>query len=193
MEHGNGRSAEYLCEEMLKAGIRIIQYREKYRPAHIQLEECRRLRLLTREYNACFIINDHAETAQIIDADGLHIGQDDLSVSDARDIVGPDRIIGLSTHSPEQGLKAVRDGADYIGAGPVFSTNTKTNVCAPVGIEYVKFAKENITIPWVAIGGIKQHNIQQVKNAGATCICLVTEITMADDIQSTIRSLKNFF
>lgn len=193
VEHGNGRSAAYQCEEMLKGGIKIIQYREKYRSKKVRFNECKTLRKLCTKYNACFIINDDIDIALAVKADGIHIGQDDIPIKEARKIVGNDIIIGLSTHNPEQGLNAVERNADYIGVGPVFKTQTKANVCSPVGLEYVEFVNKNISIPWVAIGGIKQHNMKQVINHGASCICLVTEIVAAENIQSTIKSLKDLF
>lgn len=190
VEHGAGRSAVYQCEEMLKAGIKIIQYREKYRSKKIRYNECLELRKLCLDYNACFIVNDDIDIALAVKADGIHIGQDDLPIEEARNIVGPDMIIGLSSHSPEQGLDAVRRGADYIGVGPVYATKTKANVCDPVGLDYVSFVSNNISIPWVAIGGIKTHNIDQVISQGASCICLVTEIVAAKDIQKCVKKLQ---
>jgi thiamine-phosphate pyrophosphorylase len=189
VEHGAGRLAEELCTAMLAGGIKIIQYREKYRSQKIRYKECVCLRRLTRAAGAIFIVNDDIAVAQAVDADGIHIGQDDMPIEEARKIVGEEKIIGLSTHSPAQGLDAVARGADYIGVGPVFTTQTKANVCAAVGLEYVRFVKENITIPWVAIGGIKEHNIVQVTSAGASCVCLVTEITAASDVTTTAKQL----
>ena len=189
VEHGAGRSAEELCAAMLAGGIRIVQYREKYRSQKIRFEECTLLRKMTKDAGALFIVNDDIAVAQAVDADGIHIGQDDIPIEEARRILGHDKVIGLSTHSPAQGLDAVKRGADYIGVGPVFATQTKANACAAVGLEYVRFVKEHIDIPWVAIGGIKEHNLDTVIAAGASCVCLVTEITSAADIIATTRRL----
>jgi len=190
VEHGAGRSAEELCAAMLAGGIDIIQYREKYRSQKIRFEECQSLRKLTRDAGALFIVNDDIAVALAVDADGIHLGQDDIPIEEARKLLGNEKIIGLSTHSPAQGLDAVARGADYIGVGPIFSTQTKANVCATVGLEYVRFVKENISIPWVAIGGIKEHNLTQVIEAGASCVCLVTEITSSPDITATATRLS---
>ena len=120
----------------------------------------------------------------------MHIGQDDLPVPAVRKLLGPDKIIGLSTHSPEQLEKAneIADLIDYIGCGPVYATNTK-KTAVPVGLEYVKYATEHAKMPFVAIGGIKEHNIHEVYNAGATTIAVVSDITSADDIVDKISKL----
>jgi thiamine-phosphate pyrophosphorylase len=128
---------------------------EKYR-------ECLAIRELTSRAGALFIVNDDPALAIAVKADGVHIGQDDMPIEAARSVLGAGMIIGVSTHSPEQALDAVRRGADYIGVGPLFVTSTKTDVCAPVGLEYLEFAVKNIGIPFVAIGGIKRHNLPEV-------------------------------
>ncbi len=98
----------------------------------------------------------------MVDADGVHVGQDDLPVGEVRRLLGKDKIVGLSTHSPKQAEDAVRAGADYIGVGPIFATKTKDDVCDSVGFSYLDWVVENISLPFVAIGGIKQHNIEQI-------------------------------
>lgn len=149
------------------------------------------LRELTRAANACLIVDDHVDIAILAKADGVHIGQDDLPAPDARTLVGPDMIIGVSTHSPDQARKALRDGADYIGVGPIFATKTKEDVVAPVGFEYLDWAAQNIALPFVAIGGIKVHNIAEVKRHGARCCALVSEFVGADDITAKVLEARN--
>ena len=127
----------------------------------------------------------------MVEADGIHLGQDDISIKEARKIFKG--IIGLSTHSPEQARKAVGDGVDYIGVGPIYSTKTKKNVCPAVGLEYLEYVAENIKIPFVAIGGIKENNIKEVISRGAKTIAVVTEITGSKDIMGTIKKLQNHF
>jgi thiamine-phosphate pyrophosphorylase len=122
------------------------------------------------------------------DADGVHVGQDDLPLQELRRLVGH-RIVGVSTHSPAQALAAVAGGADYIGVGPIFETRTKDDVCDPVGLAYLEFAAANVPIPFTAIGGIKAHNIQEVVSRGADSVCMVTEIVGAEDIEGTVRGL----
>lgn len=187
-----GRSNIEVARQMINGGVKILQYREK-RPdtSHrVMLDECRQLRLLTREHGVLFIVNDHVDIAMLTDADGVHVGQDDLPVDQVRKLVGPHKIIGLSTHSPDQARQAMAIGADYIGVGPIFSTQTKADVCDPVGLEYLAYAVKNVSLPFVAIGGIKTHNIELVSRLGARTICLVTEIVGADDIAGMVRKLR---
>lgn len=186
----NGRDNMTVVKAMLDAGIKFIQYREKEKTGLARYEECLKLKKLVHEYNAAFIIDDFVDLAIAVDADGVHIGQDDLPVPAVRKLLGPDKIIGLSTHSPEQLEKAneIADLIDYIGCGPVYATNTK-KTAVPVGLEYVKYATEHAKMPFVAIGGIKEHNIHEVYNAGATTIAVVSDITSADDIVDKISKL----
>ncbi|PIE55617.1 MAG: thiamine phosphate synthase [Desulfobulbus propionicus] len=182
-----GRSNLAVAREMIAGGIRILQYREKRDKKDYQdiYRECLEIRELTREHGVLFIVNDFVDIALLVDADGVHLGQEDLPVAAARKLLGPEKLIGLSTHSPEQARAAVAAGADYIGVGPIYPTQTKENVCAAVGIGYLEYVAKNIALPFVAIGGIKQHNIAR----GATTICLVTEIVGAEDIAATTRRL----
>ncbi|NOX16075.1 MAG: thiamine phosphate synthase, partial [Epsilonproteobacteria bacterium] len=150
-------------------------------------EEAIILRKITKEFGVIFIINDHIELAMMVEADGVHIGQDDWPFLEVRKLIGNDKIIGISTHSKAQAIEAVKLGADYIGVGPIFDTNTKDY--ATVGIEYLEFVAKNISIPFVAIGGIKEHNLKQIINAGAKSVALVTEITKAKNITEKIHTL----
>lgn len=183
-----GRPLEEVADKLLSSGIHILQYREKRLPAGKMLEECRMLREMTRKANACFIVNDHIDIAMLAGADGVHIGQDDLPVEEVRRLVGPDIIIGLSTHSPEQARAAA--GADYIGVGPIFATQTKEDVVDPVGFEYLDWVVANTDLPFVAIGGIKEHNIGEVAAHGAKCCALVSELVGAPDIAEKVRKLR---
>lgn len=185
-----GRSNFAVVKEMLEAGIRIIQYREKEKKDLAKYEECLTLRKLTAEYGATFIIDDDVEIAKLVKADGIHIGQEDLPIELVRDSVGDNMIIGLSTHSPEQARDAVKRGADYIGVGPIFATQTKKDVCAAVGLEYLDYVVNHISVPFVAIGGIKAENIGEVAARGAKCIALVTEIVGAADIKGKIAEIR---
>ena len=185
-----GRPLKYVAESLLGAGIKILQYREKKLPAGKMLEECHMLRELTNEYGACFIVNDHIDIAMLAGADGVHIGQDDLPVDEVRKLVGEDMIIGLSTHSPAQARRAIELGADYIGVGPIFATRTKEDVVDPVGLEYLDYVSREINIPYVAIGGIKAHNIREVAKHGGYCAALVSELVGAEDIGGKAMELR---
>ncbi len=190
-ERSRGRSTGYVVEEMLEAGIKIIQYREKRRVKSVKYDECVLIRELTRKYNALFIVNDDVDLAVLTDADGVHIGQEDLPLREVRGLIGKDMFIGVSTHNPAQAREAAEAGADYIGVGPVFETRTKEGVCSPVGTGYISYVVKNINLPFVAIGGIKEHNINEVIKAGARCISLVTEITEAENIREKVRAVFN--
>jgi len=187
-----GRSNIEVIQAMIAGGVKIIQYREKrLDKSHRQmLSECRRIRDLTRVAGVLFIVNDYVDIALLADADGVHVGQDDLPVADVRRLVGPDKLIGLSTHSIDQAKKAEAEGADYIGVGPIYSTQTKVDVCAPVGLNYLDEAVRNTKLPVAAIGGIKRHNIAEVARHGAKTICLLTEIVGAQDIAKMVGELR---
>ena len=165
-----GRPAVEVAKALLDSGIKILQYREKEKKAGQMLKECLELRRLTREAGACFIVNDHVDIAVLCEADGVHVGQEDLPVEAVRRLVGADMIIGLSTHTPDQARAAVASGADYIGVGPIYPTQTKKDVCAAVTLDYLDWVVANITLPFVAIGGIKRHNIADVIAHGARCL-----------------------
>ncbi len=185
-----GRSNPEVVGAMLDAGVRIIQYREKTKKMGAKYEECLLLRAMTREHGAAFIVNDDIDLALLVDADGVHVGQEDLPVAAVRSLVGPDRAIGLSTHSPQQARAAVTAGVDYIGVGPIHATQTKDDVCAPVGLSYLEYVVREIDLPFVAIGGIKEHNLDDVAARGARCVALVTEIVGAHDVAGKIAALS---
>jgi len=189
-EYSLGRSNIEVVEELVKAGVKIIQYREKEKKKLYKYRECKKIREITRAAGVTFIVNDDVDLALLVGADGVHVGQEDLPVEEVRKLVGEEKIIGLSTHTPEQARHAVKIGADYIGVGPIYATNTKKDVCDPVGLEYLEYVANNINIPFVVIGGIKEHNILQVKEKGATCFAMVTEIVGAQDIPAKINSIR---
>lgn len=182
-----GRSLIDVIEEAIIGGADIIQLRDKTSSKLEVLRKARALRRLTKKYDVPFIVNDHIDVAMAARADGVHLGQDDLPLEEARKILGQEKIIGISTHSIEQAKAAEKGGADYIGVGPVFPTGTKADVVDPVTTQYVKEAAEQINIPFVAIGGIKLHNVDQVLEAGGRRVCAVSEIVGASDVKSVCR------
>ncbi|MFZ5634064.1 MAG: thiamine phosphate synthase [Bacillota bacterium] len=189
-EYSLGRSNIEVAARMIDSGIRVIQYREKEKNLRQKYEECLKIREMTERAGVTFIVNDHVDLALLVNADGVHIGQDDLLPEKVRELVGEEMIIGLSTHSPAQAEAAVRSGADYIGVGPIFATRTKKDVGSPVGFAYLEYVARNISLPFVAIGGIKEHNIAEVGRRGARCIALVTEIVGAEDIGAKVRAVR---
>ena len=188
--HARGRDNITVVTKMIDAGIGLIQYREKKKSMRERFFQCEEIRKLTQSAGVILIVNDHIDLALAVDADGVHVGQDDLPVSAVRKLVG-DKLIGLSTHSAEQARAAVRAGADYIGVGPIHATQTKEDVCDPVGLSYLEYVVKKESIPFVAIGGIKVHNIAEVRAKGAETIALVTEIVGADDIESQVKTIRN--
>lgn len=190
-EYSLGRDNVEVVRLLLDAGVRVIQYREKDKKAGAMYRECQAIRELTRAAGAVFIVNDHIDLALLTDADGVHVGQEDLPVKAVRRLVGPDVLVGLSTHAPEEAREAEASGlVDYIGVGPIFSTTTKKDVCAPVGFDYLEFVATSIALPFVAIGGIKEHNIATVAAHGARTFALVTELVGQPDIAAKVRALR---
>jgi thiamine-phosphate pyrophosphorylase len=189
-EYSLGRSNYEVVQQLLDADVKLIQYREKEFSMLQKYRECIKIRELTAVRGAVFIVNDDLHLAMAVSADGVHLGQDDLPVETARELLPDHMLIGLSTHSPEQADRAARSNVDYIGVGPIFRTFTKKNVCEPVGLEYLDHVVKNHHLPFVAIGGIKQHNIGEVFRHGAKCIALVTEIVGAPDIAAKISDLR---
>ena len=186
-----GRTNVEVARMMVDAGVDIIQYREKVKDKSYleMLKECEQIRRITKEAKVPFVVNDHFGIAIMVEADGIHQGQDDLPVKEVKKIV-PHMMVGCSTHSPEQAKKAVEDGADYIGVGPIFATRTKEDVCDAVGLEYLEHVVHTFNIPFVAIGGIKRYNLREVVCRGAKTICLVTEIIGAKNIVKRVKEIK---
>ncbi|MCI6032579.1 MAG: thiamine phosphate synthase [Fusobacterium varium] len=186
----NGKSNYQCVEEMIKGGIKIVQYRDKLKSTGEKVEEVKAIRELCRKNNVLFIVNDDVAIAMLVDADGVHVGQDDMKPDDVRKLIGIDKIIGLSTHSEEQGMAAYNnENVDYIGVGPIFPTTTKDT--APVGLEYLEFAVKNLHLPFIAIGGIKEDNIDEIIKRGAQRICLVSDIVGAENICKKIINLNS--
>ncbi len=185
----HGKSNLECVKAMIEGGIKIIQYRDKTKSIKEKVKEAREIRELCREHGVVFIVNDHVDIAILVDADGVHIGQDDMDPSDVRKLIGENKIIGLSTHSEEQGMKAyLNPDVDYIGVGPIFPTTTKDT--APVGLGYLEYAVKNLHLPFTAIGGIKEHNLHEIISRGAKNVCLVSDIVGADDIAEKVRQLQ---
>jgi thiamine-phosphate pyrophosphorylase len=164
----------------LAGGVSIVQLREKEMSERRLLDLARRVRVWTRETGALFVVNDRADLAVAADADGVHVGQDDLPVKEARAIVGPRRLVGVSTHSLEQARQAVLDGADYLGVGPVFASATKP-FDSLAGLDFVREVAAEISLPWFAIGGINADNVAAVIEAGAQRIAVSQAILSAED------------
>jgi thiamine-phosphate pyrophosphorylase len=185
------QSDEFLAA-VLGAGVDMVQLRMKDAPDARILAVGRRFARAASDRGALFILNDRPDLVEAVGADGVHVGQDDLAVADARATVGPDRLIGLSTHSPEQVDAAARVPVDYIGVGPVHATPTKPGRPA-VGLALVRYAAEHATVPFVAIGGITAANAGAVRETGAEWIAVVRAITDAADPAAAVRGLRTAF
>lgn len=166
----------------------MIQLRDKVAGPRQLLPEARRIAQLCRARGVWFIVNDRLDLALAADADGVHLGQDDLPAKDARALLGTDKTLGISTHSLEQALRAAEQGADYLGIGPVFATATKATGYAPVGCDTIRQLRSRINRPIIAIGGITLSNVGDVIQAGATGVAVISAIVGTDDITTTTRA-----
>ena len=188
---------EEVVEAALLAGVRLVQYRAKEgslapdgQPITdaVRLQQAQALRQLCSRHGALFLVNDRLDIAQAVDADGVHLGQGDLPPALARRLLGPEKLIGRSTHAISQLRQAVADGCDYVGVGPVNATPTKPGR-EPVGLDYVRQAAAESPIPFYAIGGIEPGNLAAVQAAGARRVAVVRAITEAADPAAASREL----
>lgn len=170
------REMAYLA---LKSGIKWIQYRDKGSDRIAAYRNALVLRELTRDFGACLIINDHADIAAAVEADGVHLGQEDLPLREARKIMGHEKIVGISTHSIEEATEAEFEGADYIGFGPVFATRTK-DAGRPRGIGELTKINSSVRIPVVAIGGVDLDNCLSIFESGASAVAAASSVLSGD-------------
>ena len=185
-----GRSHLSIVEAAIRGGVTIVQYREKSASTRRMIHEATELRRLCRAAGIPLIINDRLDVALAVDADGVHVGQDDMPASVARRLLGKMKILGVSAGSIEEARKAVDDGADYIGASPVFSTPTKPDAPPSLGIEGLRRMTQAVKIPVVAIGGITEGNAVTIMEAGAAGIAVVSAIVGAEDVEAAARALR---
>lgn len=184
-----------LCEQVeaaLKGGATMVQMREKSLTddtVQDYLEEARSLRALTERYSVPLIIDDNIKLALLCGADGVHVGQNDMDAAQARALLGPDKILGVTAKTVEQALKAQEQGADYLGSGAVFGTSTKADAL-PMTMERLGEICRSVSIPVVAIGGICLENIGKLKGSGAAGAAVVSGIFGAEDIEGTVRQMR---
>jgi thiamine-phosphate pyrophosphorylase len=167
-------------EAALQGGLTLVQYRDKNTDDGVRLENASKLCHLCRRYDALFIVNDRVDLALAVDADGVHLGQQDIPIAVARHLLGSQRLIGRSTHCPDDLHRAHQEGADYIGVGPVYETPTKEGRPA-AGLDYVRYAAEHSTLPWFAIGSVDPNNLREVLDAGAERVAVVRAIMQAEN------------
>ncbi|PSO60264.1 MAG: thiamine phosphate synthase [Cyanobacteria bacterium SW_8_48_13] len=168
-----------IVEAALQGGLTLFQYRDKEADDTVVLSIAQKLRQMCHYYGALLIMNDRVDLAVATDADGVHLGQQDIPIALARQMLGQKRLIGRSTTNPDEMQRAIAEGADYIGVGPVYETPTKAGREA-AGLEYVRYAAENCPIPWFAIGGIDTNNINEVLSAGAQRVAVVRTIMQSE-------------
>ena len=182
-------TAPVAAERLLEGGVDILQLRAKDAPKSIVAGLAEEIHALTARLGVPFILNDYPELLRDVPAEGAHVGQDDGSVAAAREAAGRPVIIGKSTHSPAQAQAAAVEGADYIGFGPLFVTPTKPGRPA-IGLRDIAAVHECVPVPIFCIGGIKQDNLAQVRDAGARRVVIVSGWLQADDIASAVRSAR---
>ena len=176
-------------EKALKGGATFMQLREKDLDEKTFLEEAVEIQKLCRKYKVPFVVNDNVEIALQMDADGVHVGQEDMEAGAVRAKLGPGKIIGVSAQTVEQAIQAEKNGADYLGVGAVFATGTKLDA-TDVSYDTLKAICSAVSIPVVAIGGITKDNLMELKGSGIDGIAVVSAIFAADDIEDAARQLR---
>lgn len=182
-----GRGVVETVRQSLQAGVRTVQLRDKTAPDGDFLVLARELRALCLRYEALFLVNDRVDLAREVRADGVHLGQDDMDASEARRILGPEAVIGVSVRSVHEAREAERSGADYVAANMIFDTATKTDLPGPLGLQAVRELKDSVSIPLVAIGGITTENAAEVLAAGADGLAVVSALMASSDIPGDVR------
>mgnify|MGYP000197529197 CR=1 FL=1 len=173
----------------VSGGVSCVQLREKNLPTRQFVEEARRLVAHLRSLGVPLIVNDRVDVAQACDADGVHLGQNDMHIRDARSLLGAGKIIGISAESLEDAVQAEQEGADYIGISPVFSTTTKADIAEPLGLAGVRSIRQNVQLPLVGIGGISADNAADVVQHGADGVAVVSAIVAAECPETSARKL----
>ena len=186
-----GRSTTEIVEAAIAGGIDVIQLREKETSARNRYDLGRRLTERTADADVPLIVNDRVDLAEAIDADGVHLGQSDLPVEVARELLGPDAIVGCSASSVETAREAEAAGADYLGVGAVYGTTSKEGEEEGVGLDRIEAIADAVSIPIVGIGGITADNAAPVVEAGAAAVAVITAITAADDPETATRRLRD--
>ena len=171
----------------IKGGVKLIQYREKSASAKQMIKEAAEIGQLCKKNNVLFLVNDRVDVALAVDADGVHIGQDDMPYETARKLLGKNKIIGLTVHNAKEAIEAEKIGADYLGLSPIFSTSTKPDAGKSCGPDMIKKVKNHVKIPIVAIGGINESNIDDVLRAGAKNVAIISAIIAKDDVERAVR------
>ncbi|HOU54336.1 MAG TPA: thiamine phosphate synthase [Myxococcota bacterium] len=185
-----GRPLAEVVAAAIRGGVTVVQYREKDRCTGEMVQEALEVGEVCRRLGALFLVNDRLDVALAAGADGLHVGQQDLSPVTARALLGPEAVLGVSAGSVEEAREAERSGADYIGASPVFATPTKADAGPPLGLEGLSAIAAAVSIPVLAIGGVHASNARSVIEAGASGVAVVSAILAAEDVEGAARALR---
>lgn len=186
----NGRTLYSVVKESLEGGVTFLQLREKELDEEHFLEEARELQKLCREYQVPFVINDNVDIAAAINADGVHVGQSDMEAGDVRAKLGPNKIIGVTAKTVEQAVLAQERGADYLGVGAVFHTDSKADA-KEISFDTLKDICKAVSIPVIAIGGITEENVRELAGSGICGIAVISAIYAQRDIKKAAENLKN--
>ena len=173
------------------AGVRVVQYRQKQGHPRDLVAEARQLRQLCRHIR--FLVNDRVDLALEVGADGVHLGQEDFSYYEARNLLGPDKIIGVTVHNVAEALAAQAAGADYLGVSPIFATATKADAGAPAGVALLAEIRRRVRLPLVAIGGITLANAPAVIEAGADAVCAIAAVVTRPEVKAEIDKFQKLF
>ncbi len=184
-----GRSSLSVCRDVIAGGAKIIQLREKDKDKAALIALAQEVRAYTLAADVLLIINDYVDVALAVGADGVHLGQEDMPIAQAREMA-PQLLLGISTHTIQEAITAEQAGADYINIGPVFATRTKQLVFSALGPERVQEISRFVSIPFTVMGGIHENNIAEVLKIGARKIAMVTEITQAENIVEKVKTLR---
>ena len=177
--------------QAVAAGVRVVQYRDKHSQPEQAREEAWQLRKLCRD--VLFLVNDRVDLALEVEADGVHLGQDDLPYAAARRLLGPHKIIGLTVHNVREALEAVQLGADYLGVSPIFPTRTKADAGAAGGLRLLREIRGRVSLPLIAIGGINPANAREVIRAGADGLCAISAVVTGADVRAAIEEFQQLF
>lgn len=184
-----GRTHHDVVAAAIEGGATLIQYREKNASTRRMITEAAQLRDLCHQHGIPFIVNDRVDVALAVDADGVHVGQEDMPAAIARELIGDAKLLGVSAENLEQAHKAIKDGADYLGVGTIFQTATKSDAGKPIGLDNLEKIVRISSIPIVAIGGINKSNAAEVIRSGANGIAVISAVVGADNIEQATREL----
>lgn len=184
-----GRGHEEVARRAARSGADILQLRDKEMTTAQMVATAVRMRQIARDGGIPFIVNDRVDVALAAEADGVHVGQEDMPCALARRLLGPGRIVGVSVSSPSEAVRAEHDGADYVAVGPIYATASKADAGEPTGVGLIREIRQAVDIPIVAIGGINASNVEEVIRAGADGVAVISAVVAADDVAAATRNL----